>query len=311
MSNEIDRFRDALIGSRSNSLSASFLGERGTALKALSEIGIGFQSLNPIVTAFSQRDEELRLLVSGLRFIGGNAFSASDISTALNRISSGSDLVGSLERVLGTSSVRFDFAKQAEDRMRLWNTRFENVGLVAARQFAGIDLDMTDQLSRISGGFHEYSALIDSVRSIALPTLDFHFNQRLGDTFDVAEFFDLRRLDDVQKYLTRTGLPKDFIEAQPELVSSSLTDLGLVAPLGPRHIHNTTPRRFKANQSRRNALSLRELIEWFEKALRDKVDLVMKERAGLDWVRTLKTHATKGWVTRFDREARCIEFTGD
>ena len=310
MSNEINRLIVALTESRSNSLSTKLLGEHHTALKALSEIGLGFQSLNPVLTAFAARDDELRRLASGMRFDAGDVFSTSDIATTLNIVNGGSDFTRSLAQVLGTSSLRFDFAKQAEERMRLCHQQLSDVGSEAARPFAEINLNIAYELLRVSGGFHEYSALIDSVRSIALPTLDFDFNQRLGDAFHVAEFFDLRRLDDIQRYLTRTELPQEFIEAQPELVSSSLTDLGLVAPLGPRHIHNTTPRRFKANQSRRNALSLRELIEWFEKALRDKVDLVMKERAGLDWVRTLKTPATKGWVTRFDKKQTKVWISG-
>jgi hypothetical protein len=295
MNSEMNRLTDLLTGSTSSSLSARLLGANDTAARALSESGKG-----SAFAAFIQRDGELRRLASGLHLDGSDVFSAPDFSSLLNRVYGGPDFARAMENILGTSTSRFDFAREAEDRMCIWRKQLGDIDAIASRQFAGINLNTVGEILRVSGGFHEYSKLIESVHSIALPPLDFDFTERLGKAFRADDFFNLKRADDVQRYLLRTQLPEEFIEAKPELISASLVDLGLVSPLRPQQTRNTTPRRLKANQSKRNSIGLRELIEWFERALRDKVHLVMQERAGADWVRTLDTSVTKKWAKSFD-----------
>lgn len=302
MNNEIDRLKALLMGGSCQSLSAKLLDENHSVAKVMREFGMAHQSLYTVVAAFNTRDADIRRLTNSVRVDVGAAFSKFDIGSAINLINGNSDFTHSLEQVLGTNNLRFEFAREAEDRMRLWSKQLGDIDSIAARQFASINLNVADELWRASVGINTYSALLDSVHAIALPTLDFEFSERLGSTFRVDEFCNLSRADDIRRYLARTQLPEAFVEANPELVNSSLTYLGLVAPLRSSQTQRSTPRRLKASQRKRNALSFRELIEWFENALRDKVDFVMQEREGADWIRKLKSPVTKGWVTRFDKK---------
>lgn len=151
--------------------------------------------------------------------------------------------------------------------------------------------------------FDAYETLKWQVAAITRPSADFNFSECLGAQFVLNDFLRIRRADESRAYLRRTDLPKAFVESPEPVVGATLIDLGIVMPLGAHRTHSASPKQFRAQQSHRSKVRLRELLEEFESALRARVAEAMSARLGPDWTRQLGSTKKGSWVQRFDRKS--------
>lgn len=167
-------------------------------------------------------------------------------------------------------------------------------------------LEALSGLSRYDNLFEEYEALTASVREITLPGFDYDFSGRLGRTFSVNDLLAFRRSDDAQRYLRRTELPWDFVNAPPRLVGAACIDLGVLEPLPRRQIKRVGDRQLKKMQVSRSLRELQLLLHWLEGALREKVERVMTAQSGVDWARTTQNTTVIRWAKLYDKKQQSV-----
>jgi hypothetical protein len=147
-----------------------------------------------------------------------------------------------------------------------------------------------------------FRSALHSVEAIVFSENTGQFAQMLGTRFESTEFFNLNNSRDAKHYLTRTDLPVDFIDAPAPCISASHCELGLVRSF--RAITpSQSPRQQKKIQQSNERLSLWDALSRLELLVRKRVNQVMTDAHGDDWIAQSTDRFVKGWVTKFGKQS--------